>query len=153
MESNVFNESWKLRWNFSLKTFDFRHSAHLCHSRGTLVCHGTQVGKHCQVETSVLWSAREPMTAGHCGSAKVDPYSKITDCTQRDRLYPIHCWRPHIAWQRFLFRAIVQIKNDSDLLRLLSQICPCMKVLCCSLWYHKYYANRQYKHTCHFTQC
>jgi len=32
-----------------LKTFDFRHSAaaHFYRSRGTLVCRGTQVGKHC----------------------------------------------------------------------------------------------------------
>ena len=31
-----------------MKTFDFQHSAaaHLCRSRGTLVCRGTQVGKH-----------------------------------------------------------------------------------------------------------
>ena len=45
----AFNESWQLHWNFPLKTFDFRHSAaaQCYHSHGTLVCRGTQVGKHC----------------------------------------------------------------------------------------------------------
>src|SRR6218665_3815420 len=40
--------------NFSLKTFDFRHSAgaHLCPSRGTLVGRGTQVGKLCNYRLS-----------------------------------------------------------------------------------------------------
>ena len=58
-KSNVFNESWKRHWNFSLKTIDFRHSAaaHCYRSRGTLVCRGTQVGKH--------WSKGWPILR-HC---------------------------------------------------------------------------------------
>src|SRR6218665_1938169 len=45
---NVFNDSLKLQLNFPWKTFEFRHSAaaHFYRSRGTLMCHGTQVGKH-----------------------------------------------------------------------------------------------------------
>jgi len=39
-----------------LKTFDFPHSAaaHLNRSHGTLVRHGTQVGKHCLTLTLII---------------------------------------------------------------------------------------------------
>ena len=49
-KSNVLNDSWKLHWDFSNFWFPAFCRGHFYHSRGTLLCRGTQVGKHWTVD-------------------------------------------------------------------------------------------------------